>query len=775
MADDRISRTGEPELLRVLVVDDSADDRALIVRELQRSLSSCEVKPMASDGDLDGALAETAFDAVVTDYRLRSGSGLTVLRRVKERWPGCAVVIFAAAGSAEIGVEAIRAGADDYVVKDRTNAARLPAAVAAAVERAREKLADGDLPLGARADGRESEERLRAVFEKTHVGIVITDLEGRIVDANRAYEAMLGYSVEELRGRSFAEFTHPDDVAENLRRFGEARAARDDLRIEKRYVRRDGGVVWVDISAILVRDAGEDAAFRFAVAVDITERVRAEQALRASNERFELVARATKDGLWDWDLETGTGWLDETLRAMFGLAVGEVPSLEELAARIHPDDRDRVVEGVSAAIRGAGESWSDTFRCLLADGAYGYVLDRGFIARAPDGKPARMIGAITDVTELRRIEEALDESRERFRAIFEEAHVGMCILDQQGLYVATNAAYQTMLGYTADELRGRSFVAFTHPEDRPPDAAAWSASFEQGAFRVEKRYLRKDGSVVWVDLSSSLIPSPGGEWFAFAIAADVTGRKRLEEQLLQSQKLEAIGRLAGGIAHDFNNLLTAITGYGEIVLNRLAEDDPLRGDVEQITRAGERAATLTQQLLAFARRQVMRPTLLDANEVVVGIESMLRRLIGEDVEIVLELASAPGLIVADLGQLEQVIVNLAVNSRDAMPDGGLLTIATGSAELGAGEAAELGVPAGAYVTLRVSDDGVGMDESARERAFEPFFTTKEIGRGTGLGLSTVLGIVEQSGGHVGVESEPGHGATFTIHLPRAQPPPDREG
>lgn len=360
---------------------------------------------------------------------------------------------------------------------------------------------------------------------------------------------------------------------------------------------------------------------------------------------------------------------------------------------------------------------------------------------------------------------ALAESEARFRALFESAQVGICITDRTGRILEVNSAYEALLGYTSDELRGTTFFEYTHPDDVSENRRL----FERWAdYRLEKRYVRKEGQIVWVDLASATVADANGvPQLAFGIAIDITQRKLLEERLLHSQKMEAIGRLAGGIAHDFNNLLTAINGYAELVATGLAEDDPLRGDVAEIQRAGGRAAALVQQLLAFGRKQVLKPRSVDLNAVLADIQSMLRRVIGEDIELVT--VAEPGIapVTVDVGQLEQVIVNLVVNARDAMPRGGRVTIATGERDVAESEELEFGVPAGGYVTLEVVDTGIGMDADTRTRVFEPYFTTKEQGKGSGLGLATVFGIVEQSGGHIAVESIPGDGTTFTIYLPRA--------
>jgi two-component system, cell cycle sensor histidine kinase and response regulator CckA len=285
---------------------------------------------------------------------------------------------------------------------------------------------------------------------------------------------------------------------------------------------------------------------------------------------------------------------------------------------------------------------------------------------------------------------------------------------------------------------------------------------------VEVRWKRNDQKIITVRLSGRAVRKATGEFDSFEmIAEDVTERRNLEDQLRQSQKMEAVGRLAGGVAHDFNNLLTVIKGYTELMLEEFREHDPLRGELEEIRKAADRASALTRQLLAFSRQQVLAPKVLDLNHVVTNMDKLLRRLLGADVELTTKLDPTIGRIKADPGQLEQVIMNLAVNARDAMPVGGKLLIETGNVDLDESFAREhVGAKPGSFVMVAVSDNGAGMSETVRQRIFEPFFTTKEAGKGTGLGLSTVYGIVKQSGGYIWVYSEMGKGTTFKVYLPR---------
>ena len=355
----------------------------------------------------------------------------------------------------------------------------------------------------------------------------------------------------------------------------------------------------------------------------------------------------------------------------------------------------------------------------------------------------------------------LGEGGVSFRQMFDPAPVGIVLADRDGRVVESNRALQALLGYSAAELAGVPYADLVHPADRPEAVAGAQelSEGERGSLRLEVRCLRKDGAAVWTRVHVAPVAGPDGGWhLAVVTIEDIHEQKRLEERLLQSQKLEAMGRLAAGIAHDFNNLVTVVTGYTDILLGRGDLGDTARGDVGEIRRAAARAGELTRQLLAFGGRQMLQPAALDLNDVVREMEAMLRRVIGKDVELVTELEADLPRVRIDPGQLEQVIVNLALNARDAMPGGGKLVLSTRNTE---GERP--------HAALAVSDTGVGMDEATLAHIFEPFFTTKEPGKGTGLGLATVYGIVEQSGGRVEVASAPGRGSTFTIVLPSAEP------
>jgi len=369
--------------------------------------------------------------------------------------------------------------------------------------------------------------------------------------------------------------------------------------------------------------------------------------------------------------------------------------------------------------------------------------------------------------QLFRARKQIAEREELFRLITENAADMIAVVDESGNRLYNSPSYQKLLGYSPEELRQTKGIEQVHPDDRQKVIEAAVEAKRSGVGRsVEYRIRHKDGHWVPLESTASVVKnSSGGVEKLVIVNRDITERKDLEKKLLLSQKLEAIGRLSGGVAHDFNNLLGVILGYSEELQKRIPPDDPYREAVDEIQNAGKRAASLTQQLLAFSRKQVFEPQILDLKTIVAEAVKMLERLIGEDIALDIVQVQQIGMVKADRGQIERVILNLAVNAREAMPQGGKITIETADVELDeTNQTLSRSIAPGPYVMLRVADTGCGMDAEVQSHIFEPFFTTK--GQGTGLGLATVYGVIKQCGGDVAVESAPGKGTTFKIYLPR---------
>ncbi|HEY2797353.1 MAG TPA: PAS domain S-box protein [Thermoanaerobaculia bacterium] len=433
-----------------------------------------------------------------------------------------------------------------------------------------------------------------------------------------------------------------------------------------------------------------------------------------------------------------------------------------------PGSREQVDEIVQHRIQGRATAELFEAVALRADGTT-FDVEVRVSTTTFEGKSASQ-AILRDITGRKGMEAELRDSEERYRLLFERNLAGVFRSTVAGRMLECNRAFAQMMGYASPaEVLAQPAVAF-HEDPRARQVFLERLRREGSLVNYEMTLRRKDGSLLWVIENVSLLRAGDdtGE-VILGTLFDMTERRKLEEQLLQSQKMEAIGRLAGGIAHDFNNILTAVSGYTELLIGQLADGDPRRESAEEIRQAGQRAAALTQQLLAFSRRQVLEPRVLDLNSVISHMERMLRRVIGEDIELTTALSNGLWRTRADPAQIEQAILNLVVNARDAMPRGGQLTLETANVDL---DARYSGGAPGPHVMLAVSDNGVGMDQEQQARLFEPFYTTKDRGKGTGLGLSTTYGVVKQSGGSIWVYSERGQGTTFKIYLPRSERPLD---
>ena len=485
--------------------------------------------------------------------------------------------------------------------------------------------------------------------------------------------------------------------------------------------------------------------------------------------RYELVQSASREAIWDWNPITGETWWNVRHYELLQYPLDHPASFEAWASRIHPDDRARVLGGFERTVESDAVTWEGEYRIALPDGQEMIVHDRGYIERNESGRPARMIGLLADVTEQREAERSLRESEERFRQIAETVNEVFWLTNREGtraIYVSP--AFEAVYGRPREDVMQdtRNLLRYIHEEDQARVGHAMSLLPQP--LDETYRVVRPDGSIAWIRDRAFPVRDAAGQVTRLAgLATNITEQKRLEEQLLQAQKLESIGRLAGGVAHDFNNLLTVILSGVALISRRLPHTGELAEDLEAVREAARRAARLTSQLLSFARKQVVAPTRIDLSAMAREMDQLLRRVIGEHIELVTVLTSDLGPVRADRGQLEQVIMNLLVNARDAMPDGGRVTLETADLVLGPDrDRRYAAVAPGAYVALRVSDQGPGIPPEALPHLFEPFFTTKEVGRGTGLGLATCYGIVQQAGGHILVRSEPGRGATFEVLLPR---------
>ena len=494
---------------------------------------------------------------------------------------------------------------------------------------------------------------------------------------------------------------------------------------------------------------------------------RSAEALRNQHEMLNAIVEGTTAATYVKDLQGRYLLMNSAGATLLGKSVSEIIGKDDLALFSGESAREIIARDRETIESGVMQTYEQD---ISRDGVMRTLLSTKGPLRDAQGRIAGVVGSSLDITERYRAIEALAESEERFRTIFDGSPIGMAVIGTDGSIVASNSACRQMLNLKEDALRGVAiFDELTHPDDRAADAARFQQLIrgEIEYDRREKRYILRDGRRVFADLHLYLVRDKhGAARYLIGISVDITERKSLETQLRQAQRMETIGRLAGGVAHDFNNLLMVIKGYCELLLNRENTGDGLQ-QLERISKAADQAASLTQQLLAFGRKQVLQPKVFNLNTLVWNAEKMLRRLISEDVEMVTATAKHLGAIKADPGQIDQVILNLVINARDAMPNGGTLTLETANVELDESYAqGHLGAVPGSYVMLAVTDNGLGMDDETQAHIFEPFFTTKELGKGTGLGLSMVYGIVKQSGGYIWVHSAPGKGSSFRVYLPR---------
>jgi PAS domain S-box-containing protein len=610
----------------------------------------------------------------------------------------------------------------------------------------------------------ESLQKLLHAVEQSESVVFMTDPEGAITYVNPAFERVYGYSREETLGKTPRILNGGRHDRAYYQRFWQGLLAGDSVREEFVNRRRDGQLVLVESSVSPVLDARGRRIGFIAVQHDLTERKRSEEALRESEQRFSLAFHASPIPTSISEIETGRMLdVNEQFLRILGYSREEVIGKTSLELGIWADrgDHDRA----EARLCEEGSVRDQLTRIRTRSGEIRDVVGSGVPIDL--GSLKCVLWTSLDVTERRRAEKEMRKSEERFRKLFDSNTIGIVISDLSGNSLEANDGYLDMLGFTSEELLAGKvdWKDLTPAEYLGRDQIAIEELQRTGiASPWEKEFFRKDGTRVPVLIGVAMLKASEGSVIAYIV--DLTERQRLEERFLQAQKMEAVGQLAGGVAHDFNNLLTVILGYSDLLAAKLDPGSLQFEELDEIRKAGERAASLTRQLLAFSRQQVLERKVLDVNDMIAQTEKMLGRLIGEDVELVTVLDSALNRVFADAGQLEQVIMNLAVNARDAMPRGGRLTIETANVEIDEAYARlHATVRPGSYVMIAVSDTGVGMNGETLAHMFEPFFTTKGRGKGTGLGLATVYGIVKQSGGSVWVYSEVGKGTTFKIYLP----------
>lgn len=626
---------------------------------------------------------------------------------------------------------------------------------------------------------------------------ILIEHRDRVVAGNALAADLFGCSPAELPGaRLDSLFTEAstwagacrpivdrtDDPSDDpsLRTRGKLQAAsREALRqIECTLLRRDGRQFPVEVSHRPFQF--ERQSLGLAIILDVTTRKRAESELRTSEERLRQAVRVSEIGIFDHDHDTDVHYWSARQREIYGWPESEPVTIPSFLARLPPADREAIAVGIRRAHDPAGQGSFDVeHRIVRSDGEIRWIATRSitlFAGSGPERRAVRTVGASVDFTDRKHG----DEGRERLAAMLDATPDFVAIFDASGSLLYLNRAAYGLLGIGPGEDLSSARVPERQPEwvVRLLAETAIPTAIRNGSWRGETAFLTREGEeVAFSQVVLAHSGSDGKVAFLSTIARDISKEKMLEAQFLQAQRMEAVGRLAGGLAHDFNNLLAVILSATALAQRDLPPEHSSQEALKDVMSAGERAAELTRRILAFSREQVFRMQTVELNEVLRGMMPMLRRLLGDLIHPAVVLDPNLGLIQADRTQLEQVILNLVVNARDAMPTGGRLTIETSSNETNntMGPEPPTDADTGTSVRMTVSDTGVGMDAATRARLFEPYFTTKSPGRGTGLGLSMVFGIVKQSGGDIAVASELGRGTTVTVHFPCvSQRQPSRE-
>jgi PAS domain S-box-containing protein len=621
--------------VNVLLVEDNPGDARLIQDAMNENrLDQFSFKHASRMSEALDRLDSVGIDVILLDLGLPDCQGLETLAKACKAGHGIPVIVLTGRDDESLAMDAVRNGAEDYLVKGQAQGSAIVRSIRYSMERRlfREAL-------------KESEDRYQLMIETSEEGVWLVDADYRTVFVNRKMASMLGHTPGAMLEQPVLSFVDPADHA-TMR----AKIARRQNGVREQYDlrlrRKDGSLLWALCSAAPVLDEFGRHQGTLGMVTDITQRKRTEETLRKSESRLARAHQIARLGHWEWDFVTRDLYWSNELYEIFGCSRGTRPTHERFLKSVHPDDLAGVTSAIEASVVRSAP-YEIEHRIVLSDKSIRTLSSRGEVEIDEGGKPARLVGTTKDITE----------------------------------------------------------------------------------------------------------------------------RVQLALQLRQSQKMDVVGRLAGGIAHDFNNLLTVISGYSELTLARMNPKDPNRAEIEEVLKASQKAASLTRQLLAFSRKQMLAPKVISLNSVVKDMDKLLRRLIEEQITLSARLDPGLGLTRMDPGQMEQVIMNLAVNARDAMPQGGKLILETTNVMLDEDYArSHSEVKAGPHVMLAVTDTGIGMNKEVLSHLFEPFYTTKEPGKGTGLGLSTVYGILKQSGGNVTVYSEPSHGTTFKVYLPRVDDP-----
>ncbi len=746
---------------KMLIVEDLPTDAELTMREVRKILPDSEFLCVETQADFLAALADFSPDIILCDYKLPQFDGLSALALSQTHAPDTPFIVVTGSMDEYTAVDCMKAGVWEYVIKEDIK--RLRPAVMNAWEQKRRRLEQ--------KEAREKSQRWERLFEKAQFGLAHADaVNNTYIKVNTTFAHERGYSPEALEGQPVVKIFAPEERDRVTRIFQDLND-RQHIVFESEHLRKDGSRFPVLMEITLIRDGHGRPVSRVCYALDITERKQADVNLHKIQALLNETQRLARMGGWEYDvLSDQATWTDEVFR-IHGLSKDYDPGkLKDNIAFYAPEDRDKISKAFYTALHN-GTPYDLELRFITAQGEKKWVRTIGQ-AEIKAGKIVRLYGNIVDIT----ADKQAEAERDQLTAAINQAGESILITDVNGKIQYVNPAFEKVSGYGAKEVIGKTPRIFKSGQH---DTAFYQQLWETIASgRTWSGHIvnkRKNGQRHTEAVTISPVRDPAGAITNYvAVKRDITDQLSLEKQFQQVQKLESLGRLASGVAHDFNNILGVIIGYAELALEQMAPDAPVANHLMEILTAAGRSRDITRQLLAVACKQTASPKILDLNQCIENILKMLRRLIGEDIELVWRPGSGLRPVKIDPSQVDQILANLCINARDAIAGVGHITIETHPVRLDNDVcAAPTEFTPGHYLQLTVKDDGNGMDPKTLENIFEPFFTTKEPGKGTGLGLATVYGIVRQNDGFISVDSEPGKGAAFKIYLPEYKGKPSQ--
>ena len=800
--------------LRILHLEDDPDFCQLVRSLFELEGLEVEWRLVSDETGFQSTLALETLDVILADYQLPSYNGLEALRYARATNSEVPFLLVSGTIGEQAAIDSLKAGATDYVLKLWPE--RLVPAVRRAVSEAQERRQRRK----AETDLERSEEQYRLIFDGNPTPMCVFDQETlEFLEVNAAAVKYYGYSREDFLAMSLREVAAPDNMPALIEYLPKLLGGHSKPGVgfagTWRHRRKDGAFVDVEIKWSPITFKGRAASL--SIINDITERKRVEhrdavlsrlgQSLSSATSPAEAarIIKGVTEELFSWDAFTLDLYSSERDKVYPILNIDtnqegvrfEIPVTglgkdpTGMARRVIERGAELILREEPVVMPADVEPIGDTARPSRSlalvpirnrTKVIGILSVQSYELRAYTNQDLSLLQTLADhcggALERIRAEAALRASELLFHSVWENSVDGMRLTDERGRTVAVNQAFCKLVGMSREELEDRDFTVIYAEAEHPKRLLErYRQQFSDRSMekQSERRLTLRNGQVVTLEHTYSFVELRGQSPLLLALFRDVTEQKRLEEQLRHAQKMDAIGQLAGGVAHDFNNILTVISGHASLLQSGAGLAGPAARSAQQIGQAAERAAALTRQLLTFSRRQIMQPRRLDLNDVVRNMTTMLARILGEDIALQLHYAAEPAPVKADAGMLEQILLNLVINSRDAMPKGGTLALKISIADTDAQHLAQHSeARAGRFVCLTVNDTGCGIPSENLRRVFEPFFTTKEVGKGTGLGLATVYGIVKQHQGWIEVDSQVNRGTTFKVFLPASPQPPPKE-